>query len=62
MDNKDQTKGKIEQAVGDLTGNDELKRDGRTDEKAGDVKGLLEDVKDKVEHLVDKAKDKLTKH
>ena len=38
MDNKDQAKGKIKQAVGDLTGDKDLTREGKTDEKAGNVK------------------------
>ena len=62
MDNKDQAKGKIKQAVGDLTDNEDLKREGKLDEKAGEAKELLENVKDKAEDLVDKVKDKFTKH
>ena len=62
MDNDfDQAKGKIKQAVGDLTGNKDLKKEGKADENAGKVKELVESTKDKVEDLVDKAKDKLTK-
>lgn len=61
MDNKDQVKGKIKQAVGDLTGDKGLKREGKADEKAGDLKRVVEDAKDKIEDLVDSAKDKLTK-
>jgi uncharacterized protein YjbJ (UPF0337 family) len=60
MDNKDQAKGKVKQAVGDLTGNEDLKRHGAADEKAGDVKSAVENVNDKVQNVVDKAKDKLT--
>lgn len=62
MDNTDQAKGKIKQAVGDLTDNDDLKRHGRADEHAGKVKDLVDDAKDKIEHAVDKVADKLTKH
>ena len=61
MDNLDQTKGKIKQAAGDLTGNKDLQREGRADERAGKVKEVLGDVDDKVEHVVDKAKDTFTK-
>jgi uncharacterized protein YjbJ (UPF0337 family) len=62
MDNDfDQAKGKIKQAVGDLTGNKDLKKEGKADENAGKVKKFVESTKDKVEDLVDKAKDKLTK-
>lgn len=60
MDNNlDQAKGRIKQAAGDLTDNDDLKRDGKTDEHAGKVKEVLEDAKDKADDLVDKVKEKL---
>lgn len=62
MENKDQLKGKVKQAVGDLTGNEELTKEGKADEKAGKVKEFLGDVKDKADDLVDKVKDKVTKH
>jgi uncharacterized protein YjbJ (UPF0337 family) len=62
MDNKDQAQGKIKQAVGDLTGNKDLKRHGKADEKAGDAKRVVDDAKVKVEHLIDSAKAKMTKH
>lgn len=44
----DQAKGRIKQAAGDLTGDDELKRDGQTDEAAGKVKDKIGDAVDKV--------------
>ncbi len=62
VDNKDQVKGKVKQAVGDLTDNEDLKKEGKADQKAGEVKEFLEGVKDKAEDLVDELKDKLTKH
>jgi uncharacterized protein YjbJ (UPF0337 family) len=62
MDNKDQMKGKAKQAVGDLTGNEDLKKEGKADEKAGEVKEFVEDVKDKADDLVDTVKDKIIKH
>jgi uncharacterized protein YjbJ (UPF0337 family) len=62
MDNKDQAKGKIKQAMGVLTGNKDLKRHGKADERAGNVKRVVDDAKDEIEGLVDSAKDKLTKH
>ena len=60
-DNLDQAKGRVKQAAGALTDNDKLKSDGRRDEKAGKVKEVLEDAKDKAEGLVDKVKDKFKK-
>jgi uncharacterized protein YjbJ (UPF0337 family) len=62
VDNKDQVKGKVKQALGDLTDNPKLKREGKADERAGEAKEFLETVKDKAEHVVDKVKDKVTKH
>lgn len=61
MTNKDQFKGMAKQAVGDLLGNKDLQKEGRADEKAGDVKGFVEDVKDKVDDVVDKVKEKVSK-
>ena len=55
--NLDQTKGKVEQAIGDLTGDDELKRQGKADETAGKVKDAMKDVEDKAEGIVDSVKD-----
>ena len=58
MDNNDQVKGKVRQAVGDLTDNEDLKKE----DKADEIKEFLEGVKDKADDLVDKVKDKFTKH
>jgi len=59
MDNDlDQAKGRIKQAAGDLTDNDDLKREGKADEAGGKVKEFLEDAKNKAEDLVDKVKHK----
>ena len=44
----DQTKGKIKQAVGDLTDDDEMKREGKIDETAGKAKETVDKVKDKL--------------
>jgi uncharacterized protein YjbJ (UPF0337 family) len=62
MDNNlDQAKGRVKQAVGDLTDNKDLKNEGKADENAGKVKEFLEDAKDKAEDVVDKVKDRFTK-
>lgn len=58
----DKTKGKIKQAVGDLTGNKDLKKQGKADERAGKAKGVVADVKDKADNVVDTVKAKVTKH
>ena len=55
----DQAKGRVKQAAGDLTDDDELRREGKTDEASGKVKETLDDAKDKLEDTVDKVRDKL---
>jgi uncharacterized protein YjbJ (UPF0337 family) len=45
-------KGRIEQAVGGLTGNKRLQKEGQDDERAGKVEGAVADVK----HAVKDAK------
>jgi uncharacterized protein YjbJ (UPF0337 family) len=57
----DQAKGRIKQAAGDLTDDDDLKREGKADERAGKVKEFLDDTKDKADDLVDKARDRFDK-
>ncbi len=59
MGNIDEAKGRAKQAVGDLTDDDDLRREGKVDEKSGQAKEMLGDLKDKAEDAVDKVKDKL---
>lgn len=47
----DKVKGRVKEAAGDLTGNQRLKNEGRKDQAAGKVK-------DTVNRVVDKIKDK----
>jgi uncharacterized protein YjbJ (UPF0337 family) len=55
----DDLKGRAKEAVGDLTNNDDLKREGKTDRAAGKVKDTISDVKDRLEGAVDDVKEKL---
>jgi uncharacterized protein YjbJ (UPF0337 family) len=48
----DQAKGKVKQAVGDVTGNDKLKADGKVDETVGDVKTAVGEVQEKVAAVI----------
>jgi len=48
----DKAKGHVKEAAGDLTGDDELKNEGKVDKASGSVK-------EKVEGAVDSVKDKL---
>ena len=58
-DKLEQAKGHAKEAVGDLTDDDELRREGRRDRVAGNAKEKVEHAKDKVEEGVDAVKDKL---
>jgi len=58
--NMDEAKGRIKEAAGDLTNNDDLKREGKADQIGANVKDAAKKVSDKVSDAVDKAKDKLT--
>lgn len=60
--NSDQAKGRVKQAVGDLTGDDKLKREGKADETAGNAKEFVKDVADKADELVDKVKETIQHH
>ena len=56
-DKTDQAKGRVKEAVGSLTGDDDLKREGKTDRLAGETKERVGQAKDKVEEGIDKVKD-----
>ena len=55
----DQAKGRIKQAVGDLTGNKKLRAEGKSDEAAGKAKRVVADTKRKTDAVVNQAKDNL---
>lgn len=55
----DKAKGHVKEAVGDLTDDERLEREGKLDQVSGDVKGTAEDAKDKVEEGVDAVRDRL---
>ena len=57
--NKDDAKGRIKEAAGNLTGDKDLESEGKADRRAGEVKEKLSDAKDKVEEVVEKAADKV---
>lgn len=57
-DKMDDAKGKAKEAVGDLTDDDDLKREGKLDQAGASVKKkvgeTVDAVKDKVDDLLDK--------
>jgi uncharacterized protein YjbJ (UPF0337 family) len=48
MSNADDAKGRVKEAVGDLTGDEDLKNEGRVDRATGKVKEGVDKVADKV--------------
>ena len=57
--NTDDLKGRAKEAVGDMTDDDRLKREGKADRASGKAKEMVEDVKDKAEDAIDSMKEKL---
>ena len=54
MPNADELKGRAKEAAGDLTDNDELKREGKLDKGEGKVKEKVDQVADKVKDWTDR--------
>jgi uncharacterized protein YjbJ (UPF0337 family) len=48
MGGMDETKGRIKEAAGDLSDDDDLKREGKVDKATGSVKDAVDKVSDKV--------------
>ncbi len=47
VDNMDDFKGRVKEAAGDLTDDDDLQREGKVDQGKGKVKNFVDDVADK---------------
>jgi uncharacterized protein YjbJ (UPF0337 family) len=58
MAQTDDLKGRAKEAAGDLTDNDDLKREGKVDQASGKAKDAIGGAKDKAEDAVDAVKDK----
>lgn len=50
--NKDDAKGRIKEATGTLTGDDEMKREGKLDRASGQAKHGIERLTDKVKQAL----------
>ena len=59
--NKDDMKGRIKEAIGDLTDNKDLRREGKRDQAGAKVKDAAQKMKDKIDDTVDAAKAKFDK-
>ncbi len=47
VDNADDLKGRVKEAAGDLTDNDDLQREGKIDQGKGKVKDVVDNIADK---------------
>ena len=52
--NSDDAKGRVKEAAGDLTGDQDLKNEGKVDQATGAVKDAIDSVTDKVKDVVGK--------
>jgi uncharacterized protein YjbJ (UPF0337 family) len=57
--NTDDLKGRAKEAVGDLTDNEDLKREGQADRAGGKAKQVIDSLGEKAKDLVDDIKDKV---
>jgi uncharacterized protein YjbJ (UPF0337 family) len=55
--NKDDAKGRLKEAAGDITGDDDLKREGKVDKASGAVKDGLDKASDKAKDVLGKDRD-----
>jgi uncharacterized protein YjbJ (UPF0337 family) len=57
--NTDDLKGRAKEAVGDLTDNDDLRREGQADRAGGKAKDVVDRLGDKAKGVVGDIKDKV---
>lgn len=55
--NKDDAKGRVKEAAGSLTGDDDLKREGKVDKTSGAVKDGIEKASEKLKDAIGKNRD-----
>ena len=54
MSNKDEVKGRVKEAAGDLTGDKDLQREGKVAQASGKTKDAIDRAADKAKELVDR--------
>jgi len=55
----DEAKGRVKEAVGDLTDDDDLRREGKVDRATGKAKDAAENAKDKAGEAADRVREKI---
>jgi uncharacterized protein YjbJ (UPF0337 family) len=59
--NTDDAKGRVKEAAGDITGDDDLQKEGKTDQAAGKAKDVVESAKDKVDEAIEGVRQRLNR-
>lgn len=59
--NTDDAKGKVKEAAGDLSGDKDLKNEGKGDQAAGKLKDVAGGAKDKVDDAIDGVRDRVNR-
>jgi len=54
-------KGRAKEAAGDVTGNEDLEREGRNDRRSASIRDKVDTARDKVDDAIDKAEEKLNR-
>jgi len=57
----DKAKGRAKHAAGDLTGDDEMRRQGRADEATGDLKDMIDKAGNKLNDTIDELRGRDTR-
>ena len=52
----DETKGRVKEAAGDLTGDKDLQREGKVDQGTGKVKDAIDGATDKIKDVLNRDK------
>lgn len=56
--NFDEAKGRVKEAAGDLTDDEQLQREGKVDQAKGNIKQGIDDASDKAKDALDKVTDR----
>ena len=54
MGNQDEAKGRIKEAAGDLTGDEDLQREGQVDQAKGKAKDVIDEAGDEAKDVIDR--------
>jgi uncharacterized protein YjbJ (UPF0337 family) len=59
--NVDGAKGRVKEAAGDLTGDEDLKEEGKLDQAAGKAKDIADSARDKVDEAIEGVRQRINR-